>query len=76
MTLGGLLFTELGPNQHRFMDALDIKVYAKGSDNVEVQGVIPLELPTTTRPSGCLPFRAHVYRAISSSFSPDTGLVS
>jgi len=52
MTLGGLLFTELGPNQHRFMDALDIKVYAKGSDNVEVQGVIPLELPTTTRTWG------------------------
>jgi hypothetical protein len=44
MTLGGLLFTKLGPNQHRFMDALDIKVYAKGSDNVEIRGVIPLEL--------------------------------
>ena len=33
------------------LDALDIKVYAKGTDNVEMQGVIPLELalPTTVR---------------------------
>ena len=27
------------------LDALGIKVYARGIDNVEVQGVIPLELP-------------------------------
>ena len=35
------------------LDALDIKVYAKGTDNVEIQGVIPLELalPTTARTS-------------------------
>ena len=29
-------------------DALDIKVYAKGIDNVEIQGVIPLELVSST----------------------------
>jgi len=34
------------------LDALDIKVYAKGTDNVEIQGVIPLELPTTEQTSG------------------------
>lgn len=35
------------------LDALDIKVYAKGIDSVEIQGVIPLELalPTTERTS-------------------------
>jgi len=35
------------------LDALDIKVYAKGIDNVEIQGVIPLELalPTTEQTS-------------------------
>jgi hypothetical protein len=35
------------------LDALDIKVYAKGNDNVEIQGVIPLELalPTTEQTS-------------------------
>ena len=39
------------------MDALGIKVYAKGSDNVEIRGVIPLELalPATARTSACLP---------------------
>jgi hypothetical protein len=33
------------------LDALDIKVYAKGIDSVEIRGVIPLELalPTTAR---------------------------
>ncbi len=33
------------------LDALDIKVYARGSDEVEIKGVIPLELalPTTAR---------------------------
>jgi len=33
------------------LDALDIKVYAKGNDDVEIKGVIPLELalPTTAR---------------------------
>jgi len=31
------------------LDALDIKVYAKGTDNVEIQGVIPVELPTTAQ---------------------------
>jgi hypothetical protein len=30
------------------LDALDIKVYAKGIDNVEIQGVIPLELALST----------------------------
>jgi len=29
------------------LDALDMKVYARGTDDVETQGVIPLELPTT-----------------------------
>jgi hypothetical protein len=29
------------------IDALDIKFYARGTDDVEIQGVIPLELPTT-----------------------------
>ena len=35
------------------LDALDIKVYAKGIDDVEIQGVIPLELalPTTAQTS-------------------------
>ncbi|HUU62635.1 MAG TPA: hypothetical protein VMX96_01755 [Dehalococcoidia bacterium] len=33
------------------LDALDIKVYAQGTDNVEIQGVIPLELPTTAQTS-------------------------
>jgi hypothetical protein len=32
------------------LDALDIKVYAS-NDSVEIQGVIPLELPTTARTS-------------------------
>jgi hypothetical protein len=38
------------------LDALDIKVYAKGIDNVEIQGVIPLELalPTTEQTSASL----------------------
>jgi len=34
------------------LEALDIKVYAS-TDKVEIQGVIPLELPTTARTSGC-----------------------
>lgn len=42
------------------LDTLDIKVYAKGSDNVEIQGVIPLELPTTAQTWGCLPFHAYI----------------
>jgi len=29
------------------LDALDIKVYAGGTDDVEIRGVIPVELPTT-----------------------------
>jgi DNA invertase Pin-like site-specific DNA recombinase len=29
------------------LDALDIKVYARDTRDVEIQGVIPLELPTT-----------------------------
>jgi len=35
------------------LDALDIKVYARGTTDVEIQGVIPLELalPTTERTS-------------------------
>ena len=36
------------------LDALDIKVYAQGTDNVEIQGVIPLELPTIARTLGSL----------------------
>ncbi|MBA7583446.1 hypothetical protein ES708_25390 [subsurface metagenome] len=35
------------------LDALDIKVYAS-TEKVEIQGVIPLELPTTEQTSGCL----------------------
>ncbi len=37
------------------LDALDIKVYARGIDDVEIKGVIPLELalPTTARTWGC-----------------------
>ncbi len=44
------------------LDTLDIMVYAKGSDNVEIQGVIPLELalPTTAQIWACLPFHAYV----------------
>ena len=36
------------------LDAMDIKVYARGTDDVEIQGVIPLELalPTTAQTSG------------------------
>jgi len=30
------------------LDALDIRVYAKGTNNVEIQGVIPLELALPT----------------------------
>ncbi|MFC1951903.1 hypothetical protein ACFLYI_02530 [Chloroflexota bacterium] len=33
------------------LDALDIKVYAS-TDKVEIQGIIPLELPTTAQTSG------------------------
>ena len=33
------------------LDALDIKVYARGTDDVEIQGVIPLELPTIAQTS-------------------------
>jgi hypothetical protein len=44
------------------LDALDIKAYARGTDNVEIQGVIPLELPTTARTWGCLPFHAYICR--------------
>jgi hypothetical protein len=33
------------------LDALDIKVYAN-TDTVQIQGVIPLELPTTAQTSG------------------------
>lgn len=36
------------------LDALDIKVYARGTDDVEIQGVIPLELPTIAQTWGCL----------------------
>ena len=43
-------------------DALDIKVNAS-TDAVEIQGVIPLDLPTTARTSGCLYFHRNiVYR--------------
>lgn len=31
------------------LDALDVKVYARGTDDVEIQGVILPELPTTAR---------------------------
>ena len=43
-------------NKTDSLDALDIKVYAKGIDNVEIQGVIPLELtlPTTVQTSASL----------------------
>jgi hypothetical protein len=39
----------------RAMDAMDI-IYARGTADVEIRGVIPLELalPTTARTSGCL----------------------
>ncbi|GAH74796.1 unnamed protein product, partial [marine sediment metagenome] len=43
------------------LDALDIKVYARGTDNVEIQGVIPLELPTIAQTSGCLSSHAYEY---------------
>jgi len=33
------------------LDALDIKVFAKGTECIEIQGVIPLELPTTAQTS-------------------------
>jgi len=42
------------------LDALVIKVYARGTDDVEIQGVIPLELPTIEQTSGCLPFHAYI----------------
>jgi hypothetical protein len=51
------------------LDALDIKFYARGIDDVKIEGVIPLEiaspatnlaLPTTGQTSGCLPFHAYV----------------
>jgi hypothetical protein len=45
------------------LDALDIKVYARGIDDVEIKGVIPLELalPTTARTLGCLSQPAYTY---------------
>ena len=57
------------------LDALDIKVYAQGTDNVEIQGVIPVELPTTARTLGCIsspeydymPFRVKADSAIRSA---------
>ena len=42
------------------LDALDIKVYAS-TEHVEIQGVIPLELLTTARTSGCLSSHAYKY---------------
>ena len=39
-------------------DALGIKVYAS-PDKMEIHGVIPLELPTIERTSGCLSNRAY-----------------
>ena len=36
------------------IDALDIKVYARGNDDVEIHGIIPLELPTIAQTWGCL----------------------
>lgn len=38
------------------LDVLDIKVYARGTDNVEIKGVIPpkLALTTITRTLGCV----------------------
>jgi len=44
------------------LDAMDIKVYARGTDVVEIQDVIPLELalPTTAQIWGCLPFHAYI----------------
>jgi len=51
------------------LDALDIKVYAKGIDNVEIQGDIPLKLTLSTigQTWGCLPFHEYV---CSSEFTP------
>ncbi len=47
------------------LDALDIKVYAS-TESVEIQGVIPLALPTTERTSGCMPFHAYLVRGMVS----------
>jgi site-specific DNA recombinase len=33
------------------LDALDIKVYARGADEIKIQGAIPLALPTTAQTS-------------------------
>ena len=43
------------------LDALDIKVYARGIDDVEIKGVIPLELalPTTGQTSAHLVSNIH-----------------
>jgi site-specific DNA recombinase len=44
------------------LDALDVKVYTKGLNDVEIQGVIPLELAllTTAQTSGCLCFHRNI----------------
>ncbi|MDZ4246255.1 MAG: hypothetical protein U1D67_03955 [Dehalococcoidia bacterium] len=44
------------------LDALDIKVYARGTDDLEIQGVIPIELPTIAQTSGCLCFYRNIVR--------------
>ena len=36
------------------LDALNIKVYAKGNFDIQIQGVIPLALPTIEQTSGCM----------------------
>jgi len=44
------------------LDALDIRVYAS-TERSEIQGVIPLALPTIERTWGCLPFHAYIQYA-------------
>ncbi len=41
------------------LDARHVRFYAS-ADKLEIQGVIPLELPTIARTWGCLPFHAYV----------------
>ena len=51
--------------KRQLIEALDIKVYAS-TDKVEIQGVIPLELPTIGQTSGCL-IAWHLLRLLSTN---------
>jgi hypothetical protein len=59
------------------LDALDIKVIAKSVDDLEIQGVIPLELalPTTGQTWGCSLNWTYIYKIDTKKSNLDTHLV-